>query len=146
MQARVRTQERRASLRWKQQGEQFDLLLRGPFGLGGVRITGTPQQIEINDGENRQISQHPQRDIYQRTGLIVPVAALPYWLRGLAAPDQPFEIQRDPQGHVQGLQQDGWQVELADYQPVEGVAMAHEIRLSQAPWFLVVEVKRWSWP
>lgn len=146
LKARVRTQDERANLRWKQQADSFNLLLRGPFGLGGVRISGTPQQIEIDDGETRQVSHFPQRDIYQRTGLIVPVASLPYWLRGLPAPDGKFVQQRDELGNVSLIEQQGWSITLSDYQRVDGILFPHHIELAQAPWFLALDVTRWSWP
>ena len=38
LKARLVTADQRASLRWRQQRDEFDLLLRGPFGFGGVRI------------------------------------------------------------------------------------------------------------
>lgn len=144
LKARLVTADQRASLRWRQQRDEFDLLLRGPFGFGGVRIVGTPQRVTIDDGKNVEISDDPQFDIYQRTGLVVPLAALGWWVRGVPAPGQSAELSRDVVGHLSEIRQSGWVVQLGDYQAVDDVLMPQSIRLENEPWFLDLDVSRWQ--
>ncbi|MGJ8668336.1 MAG: lipoprotein insertase outer membrane protein LolB [Oceanococcus sp.] len=146
LKARLRTQDKRAHLRWRQQGEEFDVLLRGPFGLGAVSIQGNAQQITIDDGEELRLSTEPTRDIYELTGLFVPVHALSFWLRGLAAPVANFQIDRDELGHANSIEQAGWALLFEDYQDENGIAFPFHIELSQAPWLLDLDVTRWRWP
>lgn len=143
---RVLSAEQRASLRWRQEHEQFDLLLRGPFGLGGLRISGTPDQVEINDGQQRWYSEQPAEDIYQRSGLLVPFQALPYWARGLPAPGpDSARLWRDQAGFIIRIEQAGWTIELDDYRATEQLWFPHHLRISaQGHWF-EIEVTRWSW-
>lgn len=143
LKARLVTTEQRASLRWRQQQDEFDLLLRGPFGFGGVRIVGTAQRVTIDDGKSVEVSHDPQFDIYQRTGLVVPLAALGWWVRGVPEPHAPADLSRDVAGHLSEIRQSGWVVQLADYQPVDDVSMPQSIRLLNEPWFLELDVSRW---
>ncbi len=141
---RVQTQEQRASLRWRQREEEFDLLLRGPFGFGGMRITGTPQQVEIDDGEERLVSTDPVLDIYRRTGLLVPLQALRWWALGLPAPDVPATTRRDLSGYISEIVQAGWSVTLADYQALEDLVFPHQITLRRDGQLFAIEISRWK--
>lgn len=144
---RVLSEEQRASLRWQQDGAQFDLLLRGPFGLGGLRISGTPQQVAITDGQQTWHSSAPAEDIYRRTGLLVPLEALAYWARGLPAPDQgEARLLRDAAGFIAQIEQAGWQVELGDYRAADDAPLwfPHHLRLSSGAQWFEIEVRRWT--
>ena len=144
LKARLTTDEQRAGLRWRQHEQRFDLLLRGPFGFGGVRISGTPDEVTIDDGESAEVSHTPQLDIYQRTGLVVPLAALSWWVRGLPAPQEPAELERDVAGHLSAIRQSGWVIHLADYEAVDGVLMPRSIRMENTPWYLQFDVSSWA--
>lgn len=146
LKARLTTPENRAYLRWQQQADEFNIVLRGAFGLGGVRISGTPQRAEIDDGENLTVSLDPQADIYQRTGLWVPVGALPYWLRGLAAPGTQARYQRDELGRLLSLQQQGWVVNYADWNIHHDIEFPMWIELQREQPVLSLEVTRWKIP
>lgn len=141
---RVHTQEQRASLRWRQQEEAFDLLLRGPFGFGGVRITGTPERVEIDDGEERVVSHDPVLDIYRRTGLLVPLQALRWWALGLPAPDVAATTRRDLSGYISEISQAGWTVSLADYQALDSLVFPHRITLQRDGQLFAIEISRWK--
>ena len=142
--ASLRTQDRRASMRWQQSPNEFNVLLRGPFGFGSVRVSGNAQQVLIDDGETRQISDNPQQDIYQRTGMIVPIAALPYWLRGLPSPHSKSNVQRDELGHLIAIQQDGWSLQYQEYAETAGIAFPMLVEMQNAPWMLQVNVSKWQ--
>ena len=142
--ARLASDEHRASLRWRQQGEDYDLVLRGPFGLGGLRIVGDPGQAQINDGKETLETAEPALEIYRRTGLAVPLSALPYWMRGVPAPGLPARTQRGAAGHLRLIEQAGWRVELADYAAPAGISFPYWLRLSQESRSLLVEVREWQ--
>ena len=141
---RIRTPDQRASLRWRQQQQQFDLLLRGPFGFGGVRIVGNPERVEIDDGEERVVSEQPVLDIYRRTGLLVPVAALPYWALGLPAPGSEARLERDAAGFIAQIEQAGWQIVLEDYQSLDGLMFPHQIVLQHDQQVFEISVGQWK--
>lgn len=140
---RVQSDSQRASLRWRQRGETFDVVLRGPFGLGGLRIIGDAGQVEIIDGESSTITPLPEQEIFQRTGLYVPLQALPFWLRGVVAPGVPATITRGPLGHLQSIEQAGWRVDLAQYIAVDGLPFPHQLTLSAPGASLNLEVRDW---
>lgn len=140
---RATTDSDRAHLRWRQEGEQFTITLRGPFGLGGVKISGTPAQVSITDGKDEFISHAPTRDIHRQTGFWVPVEALPYWMKAVPAPGLAADIQRDDAGRITGLSQGGWTIAFADYRLVDGMEYPHLITLQQTPQVLELELREW---
>lgn len=144
LKGRIHTADQRASLRWRQTDTQFDLLLRGPFGFGGIRIVGTPDLVEISDGETTVSSAEPLEEIWRRTGLRVPLAALPFWARGLPSPESRARIGRDPAGYIAQIEQGGWVIQLSDYRDAQGLSFPHSVRLEQAPWFLQIEISTWQ--
>lgn len=144
LKARLTTPDQRASLRWRQSEQNFDLLLRGPFGFGGVRIVGSPDQVTIDDGDDLEVSDNPGLDIYQRTGMVVPLAALGWWVRGLPAPHEPAQLERDVAGHIRVIRQSAWVIQLADYETVDGLSMPQSVRMEHLPWFLQLDVSSWA--
>lgn len=144
LKGRASTLEERASLRWRQNDQHFDLLLRGPFGLGGLRIEGTPQVVSVHDGREVTQSHEPQVELWRRTGWQLPLEALPYWVRGLPAPDLPRQLQRAPDGQLISIRQAGWWIYPADFQLVGDLLMPFSLRLQQDDWQLHIEVSQWT--
>lgn len=77
-----------ASLVWAQRGEVSELQLSGPVGMGATSIRSDGRQLEIQRGDSTQ-----RQDL---TGEAIPLAGsdwdlpvreLPFWLRGVPAPD-----------------------------------------------------------
>jgi outer membrane lipoprotein LolB len=135
LKARVQTPDQRASMRWRQTNQSFDVLLRGPFGFGSLRLHGTPQRVEIDDGETLTISTDPVQEIWQRSGIYVPIDAMPYWIRGLPAPSEPAILQRNLAGRV---------VTVDAYQLLDGVSFPYEINLERERWSLSLEIRKWQ--
>ncbi len=143
--ARLQTASQRGSVRWQQEGEAFDVLIRGPFGFGGLRLRGTPERVEIDDGKQRLVSDAPERDLYQRSGFRVPLGALSYWARGLPAPGlaRPL-VRRDAAGYIRLIEQAGWRIELDDYQEAQGLWFPFTLRLGVEMQWLDIEISQWS--
>ena len=86
-----------ARLRWVQRADrQFDLWLSGPIGIGAVRLSGTPDRVEI-------------------LGWSPPLTALPYWARGLPEPGVAVRFHLDAAGRITQLEQAGWTMTVVGY-------------------------------
>jgi len=72
-----------ASLVWQQRGNNTDLLLSGPIGLGATRIHSDGKHLDIHrGGELQRIDISSPDAVARATGWDLPLAALRHWLKG----------------------------------------------------------------
>src|SRR5262245_50242913 len=99
-----------AKLRWQQQGEQSQLALDGPLGVGGVRITAQGNSLTVLNSKGEQLdSAAAQREIEGRLGFEPPFTSLRYWVLGVPDPTHPADEVLDATQRLATLQQGGWQ-------------------------------------
>ena len=139
-----------ASFRWQQRGEEYDLELWGALGQGRTRITGTADSIKIVDGTGRVVkSRRPQRLLARHLGWSLPLAVLPYWLQGKAAPAPPARLMRfQPNSDLDTLEQLDWALEFARYSAVTGLTrqsrLPGRIKASNAELKLTIVAREWE--
>ncbi len=76
-------QSGRGTLRWAQRGEQFEISVSGPFGVGATRLQGTLEGVTVTRGEHQYFSADPAQDLARAVGAPVPLDRLTQWIRGL---------------------------------------------------------------
>ena len=103
-----------ANLRWRQQGERFDLRFWGPFGAGTATIEGDPAWVRFVREDLRREGD-PVAILRDELGWRVPVAALAWWVRGLPAPDAPPDALGFEGSRLSGLRQAGWTIAIERY-------------------------------
>jgi len=110
-----------ASIRWVQMGAQSQVALEGPLGSGGVHVTvdGTNLAV-VNARGERLDSEAARAELKIRLGFDAPLASLRYWILGVPDPAAPADEVVDVERRLTGLQQNGWQIEYADYVVVKG--------------------------
>jgi outer membrane lipoprotein LolB len=110
-----------ASLRWVQNGVQSQVGLDGPLGVGGVRVTtdGTTMSV-VNARGERLDSDAARAELKTRLGFDAPLSSLRYWILGVPDPSGPADEVVDVERRLTALQQNGWQIEYADYVAVKG--------------------------
>lgn len=80
-------------------------------------------------------------------GWQVPVAGLQFWLRGLPAhKPQPTQLERDAEGALSHLQQQGWQVTYSRYELFDGWRLPSRILATRDDLRLTIVIKRWQLP
>ena len=105
-----------AQLRWVQREDrQFDLWLSGPIGIGAVRLSGTPERVEIRARRETWTSTEPEADLTALLGWSPPLTALPYWARGLPEPGVAVRFHLDAAGRITQLEQAGWTMTVVGY-------------------------------
>lgn len=97
---------------WRQTGDTYSLQLSSSFlGMGSTTLTGAPGFISLTTSDGKQFSSNqPETLLFQETGWRLPVAQLPYWIRGIPAPDTSPQLYFGPQGKLRLLSQDGWRI------------------------------------
>lgn len=110
-----------SGVRWEHTAERDEIWLLTPMGqavayivddAGGAVFTGADR----SEQRGRDIGALTRRAL----GWELPVARLAWWVRGELAPDSVIQrVERDGQGRLAVLAQDGWRIEYA-YPPSSG--------------------------
>jgi outer membrane lipoprotein LolB len=129
-------------IQWQQTGEQFDVYVSGPLSVGSTRITGNSNNISITQGGKTSHGIDPQALIYEQLGWHFPIQNLPYWIKGLAAPNSKASVSKDSNGRVNKLSQDKWLVTYPRYN--EYYEQPSKIKISKGQWKFLIVIKNWS--
>jgi outer membrane lipoprotein LolB len=117
-----------ARLSWRQQADDLEMTLSGPVGFKQATLVRENDVLSLlRNGERQPVD--PRDDAIEREfGWRMPLDYLPWWLRGLPAPQLPAVRREIASGRLQLLEQAGWTVEYPDYQWVEGRQLPRTIR------------------
>jgi outer membrane lipoprotein LolB len=128
---------------WQQSRDQYALRLSGPLGIGTVLIDGNDAGVEIRNKEGVFQASSPEQLLLEMTGWQIPISALRYWARGLAAPDLAVDRQTVQQGRLQSLSQGGWDIHYQDYTLVQGLWLPAKMLMSRPETRLTLLYKNW---
>ena len=102
---------------WRDDGKTLRLDLLSPMGSVLARILVRPglSVLEHANGITEE-ARNPDALLAKVWGHAVPVVGLRAWIRGKPWAGSPVEaVQRDADGHIVRLVQDGWVLRLSDY-------------------------------
>jgi outer membrane lipoprotein LolB len=100
---------------WEQSRDRADVQIRGPIGIGSVRLqmSGSADnphlRLETADGQLFEADTAWQ-ELESRLGAPIPAQKLRYWMIGLPAPGEHRWIE-EPANRSAVLEQDGWRIE-----------------------------------
>jgi outer membrane lipoprotein LolB len=122
-----------ANLRWRQEGDQSQVALEGPLGVGGMQISARGTQLDILNSHGEHISSDAAHaELRARLGFDVPLTSLRYWVLGVPDPASPAqEILDAEQQRLASLAQDGWQVNYAAYESAGSEALPARLTLER---------------
>jgi outer membrane lipoprotein LolB len=109
-----------ARLRWSQQGDDLQLEVSGPIGVKQIVFVKEDSRLRVLEGNQWRSLTAEEASLEPQLGWPLPLDLLPWWLRGLPAPELPTTEQIVTDGRLQKLDQAGWQVEYSGYRPVDG--------------------------
>lgn len=147
----IQTEEQgwHASLRWRQQGESYDININAPLGQGAARLQGDESGVILRTSEGKEYAADAQTLLDKRLGWRLPVVGLRYWILGLPESEEPFNNgnrEFDELGRLTWLSQSGWDIAFRDYTEVGELALPQTLFLSNQEAQLEVRlaVERWS--
>jgi outer membrane lipoprotein LolB len=108
-------------VRWEHTAERDEVWLLTPVGQALAHIIGDAQGATYTGADR---SRHTARDIASLTrralGWELPIEQLSWWVQGTIAPDTVIQqVERDGQGRIIKLAQDGWRIAYTHYPPAE---------------------------
>lgn len=134
------------SFDWLQRGDQADVQIRGPVGIGSIRLElrgGGPRprlKMETGDGQVLE-SDAAWRELEARLGAPVPAGYLRYWMLGVAAPGAHAWVEQQAESAV--LEQSDWRIDYQRFSEDPGVRVPVRIRASSGDARVRIVVDRW---
>lgn len=116
-------------LLWEHAPQSDDLTLSTPIGTGLAQLVRTKGQYTLSTNDGR-VESDPDPDALTEKllGWRLPIAGLPYWIRGRPLPDAPAQISRAANGRIETLRQSGWEIEYQAYHDELGVPQRMRLR------------------
>jgi outer membrane lipoprotein LolB len=131
---------------WRQTGDDAELMLQGPLGVGGLIVRSSAGKLALQSTDGRRLDGEAARaEMEQVIGTPLPVAALGYWMLGVAQPGTVANeslaatVAGQP-AQLSVFEQAGWRVE---YQP--HASMPRQLSLTSAGARLRLVIEKWSW-
>jgi|GEM_PF-83214 len=133
---------------WTQHGDNFNIYLSGPFGVGTVQISGNAQAITLSQPGEADISSHSSSALTQRLfGWQLPVEQMRYWVRGIPASSSNSVIKTfNEAGLLNSLQEDDWQLTVSRYQTGPHGQLPGKIKGRSDKLAFTLLLKAWSFP
>ena len=134
-----------ASLDWREKGNTMTLLLSGPFGLGAVRLQGTPREMHVRDSKGHSwISYTPEQALESSLGWPLPIASLRYWVLGLPAPGFDYRVKVGARGLPTHLAQQGWSVNYVAFKRSGGLFLPQDLLVTRGATRIKLIVSGWT--
>jgi outer membrane lipoprotein LolB len=132
------------SLRWAQDGDDFQATVSGPLGIGTVRLEGDDRRVRLTDNDgNVTVLEDAETDLFLRYGWTIPVSSLRYWALGIPDPATPADTDFADNGQLSSLRQGGWTVNISRYGDGGGQPMPTRLSAVSESTKVKVVIHRW---
>lgn len=140
-------------LRWRQFAAETEMDFHGALGRGAWRLQANLNGAVLELADGRVFRQATVNDLARsQLGWEIPVDALSWWVRGLAAPvdgraslsSETLRIVPDEEGMPELLQQHGWTVEYDRYRLVGGVTLPVKLTARRGSHSVKLVVREWE--
>ncbi len=133
-----------AKFDWAQQGDAFKATVRGPLGIGTVRIEGDGQAVTLTDKDGVEtVLQDAELELRWRYGWTIPVTSLRYWALGIPDPNLPAVTEFNDEGYLVRLEQSDWIVEITRYREGGGQQMPRNLSATNPDTRVRMVIDRW---
>jgi outer membrane lipoprotein LolB len=129
------------SFTWVQRGNQSKVQMRGPVGIGSLRLMLADQSLQVETSDGQTLSAEAARlELANRLGAEVPTQDLRYWMVGIAAPG---EHQWTTGVDTATLVQQDWRIDYQRYGVTSGVRLPLKLVAINGPAKVRILIDRW---
>ncbi|CAG0124554.1 Outer-membrane lipoprotein LolB [Rhodocyclaceae bacterium] len=104
-----------AGVRWAHQITEDEILLLAPLGQTVARIRRDAQGVSLDTSDRHYTAQDTEELTHRVLGWQLPLAGLRNWVLALPAAQSEASIERDANGQVSVMRQDGWEIHYTRY-------------------------------
>ena len=133
---------------WQQRDDFADVQIRGPVGVGSVRLqvrgNDADPQVRLQTGNGQVLeSTAAWNELEARLGAPVPAGRLRYWMLGLAAPGDHRWIEQAGEGET-WLEHDGWRIDYQRFSTDPGARVPVRIRATSGDARVRIVIDGWE--
>jgi len=133
------------NLTWKQTGENYQIDLFGPLGMGRVKLIGQSGAVSLQRGSDDVLNAaDPESLMQQELGWSLPVNGMRYWVMGLAGPNSQSKPSLNRDGTLRNLLQKGWNIHFDRYKKLDSVSLPGRVRLNNGALRLGLVIDNWK--
>jgi outer membrane lipoprotein LolB len=105
-------------VRWSHTGTDDNIHLLSPFGQIVAQIKSNKDIVLLTTSEQKIYRAVNVENLTKQVlGWRLPLLGLQYWVRGVNSPKTKSEVDRDTDGRIIGIRQDGWAITYTGYFP-----------------------------
>ncbi len=131
-------------LQWDVEQDESVLDFHAAMGRGAWHLDIGPQGATLKEADGTVRTAAAVNTLIQdRMGWPIPVDALQWWVRGLAAPAAIEMQELDTKGQLAHLQQLGWSVVFKRYKADAGIAMPVRLEATRDNYRVKLAISRW---
>lgn len=133
------------SLQWQHDTARDQILLFSPLGGQVAQINTIDDGVELLTSDGKRYQAADAATLTQQTlGWSLPMHGLPDWVIGRPSTGSIKNATWDAMGRLTTLQQDGWDIEYADYLVTDGHQLPTRISLRSPKLNLKLIIERWQ--
>lgn len=134
-----------AGLRWTHTTQSDEVLLLAPLGQTAARVYRDAQHATLDDGDKHYQAGDVETLMQQALGWYLPLGGLHHWVLGMPTAG-PAQIERDGNGQIAALHQDGWEVRYLRYADTRPDSLPTRLQLSRNGLQMQLLIDEWELP
>lgn len=134
-----------AGLRWVHTVKADEILLLNPLGQTAARVYSDPRQTTLDNGDKHYQNESAELLMQQVLGWYLPLDRLHHWLLGQAGQGAAAQIERNENGQIAVLHQDGWEVRYLSYAGAEKDSLPKRMQLKHERLQVQLLIDEWEW-
>jgi outer membrane lipoprotein LolB len=134
-----------AGLRWHQQDDHAVIDLTAPLGFGAAHIEQSAMNLQLTTSKGQVLDSAAASDELRATlGFDPPLTSLRFWILGASDPKTSAQEFLDAEQRLAHLEQDGWQVDYADYVLVQQQWLPRRLSVTRGALRLRIVIDNWQ--
>ena len=131
------------SLNWQQAGQDLQISVSGPLGIGGFKAHGDLNHVQVVTSDGQRLQGDPEVLYRQVVGWHFPLRGMRYWALGLPVPGKPSNLSLDTSGRVDSMRQDGWLIQYTEYRDYAGWELPRRMKLEKDDLTVRIVIDNW---
>ena len=135
-----------AGLRWMHTAQSDEILLLAPLGQTAARVYRDAQNATLDEGDKHYQAGNAETLMQQALGWYLPLGGLHHWVLGLAETGSPAQIERNDNGQIDVLRQDGWEIRYLRHGDIQPDSLPTRMQLSRDGLQMQLLIDEWELP
>ena len=138
------TERSSSNLRWTHHADEDEMLLLAPFGHTVARIYSDSHEVVLDTADKHYTAHNTAELTEQVLGWYLPLDGLRYWVLALPAPESEARIERDANGQLSIMRQDGWDIYYSRYTALTSDGLPQRISVQRDGLELLLLIDEWE--